>query len=336
MQHPFRMHRVFSERPFRWALAGYGDLAEKRVAAALKASGSLAAVWGRNPDKTTEFANRHEIPLSCKSGEALVSQDVDAVYICTPPETHAPLAQMAAKAGKHVMVEKPMALNTVECEAMQKAARENAVQLGVAYYRRSYPKMIRIRELIREGAIGVPVWVNIATHSWFDPAKENPQHWRVEKQRSGGAGSLADIGVHRLDLLDYWLGSSEVTYASFTHLIHSYEVEDSSTVCLRLANGAPVHLFCAWNSKVFMDRFEITGTEGKIIAEPLDGPELTVIRGREREECSIPTPENFHLPCVRDFIAACQEGRSPLCDGETGARTSALVEQAIQAAQTRS
>ena len=192
--------------------------------------------------------------------------------------------------------------------------------------------MIRMRELIAEGVLGVPVWVNIASHSWFAPPSDGVKRWRVERSTSGGAGALADIGVHRLDLLEYWFPGAELKAALFTNLVHHYDVEDGSSLLLQLPGGAPVQAFFSWNSKTWIDRFEIAGSEGKMIAEPLDGPQLTVIRGRDREELFISPPENAHLPCVRDFVAACREGRTPLCGAAAGARSNFLLQQAIRLA----
>lgn len=317
---------------FRWGLVGYGDLAEKRVAAALQQSGELVAVWGRKIERTQDFADRHNIAQVCKSFAELAASDLDGIYICAPPNSHAEYAVAAAEADKHVMVEKPMASNVAECQRILHVADEHHVKLGVAYYRRAFPKMIRIRRLIQEGVLGEPVWVNIASHSWFAPASDDPKHWRVEKAASGGAGALADIGVHRLDLLDDWLPGAVVKSALFTNLVNRYEVEDGSSLLLQLPNGAPVHAFFSWNSKTWIDRMEIVGSEGKIIAEPLDGPHLTVIRGREREDLTIPAPDNAHLPCIEDFVAACREGRAPLCDGAAGLRTNQILEDAIRLA----
>ncbi|MCE9560158.1 MAG: Gfo/Idh/MocA family oxidoreductase [Armatimonadetes bacterium] len=320
-------------KTFRWGLIGYGDLAHRRVASALKQSGALAAVWGRNPTRAEKFAREHGIPNFCSSLDDLIAFDLDAVYVCTPTSSHAEYAIKAMESHKHVLVEKPMASSIEECHAMLQSAKKHNVQLGVAYYRRAYPKMLRVRELIAEGVLGIPVWANIAAHSWYAPSADDPKHWRVEKNQSGGAGALSDIGVHRLDLLDFWLGESQVTHSDFTHLIHKYEVEDGSSMTLRLNNGAPVHAYFSWNSKTWMDRFEMVGSEGKILIEPLDGPQLTVIRGREREEVTIPPPENAHLPLVEDFVASCRENRKPLCDGEAGLRTNILLAEAIRGAR---
>lgn len=316
---------------FRWGLIGYGDLAEKRVAAALQqAPGSgLAAVWGRNFEKAVDFAKRHAIPRACRSLDELFQEGIDGIYVCTPPDSHVEYALAAIARGRHVLVEKPMACSVAECERMIRAARGAAVTLGVAYYRRAFPKMQKAKQLIAEGVLGKPVWVNIASHSWFNPPPDDPKHWRVEKAHSGGAGALADIGVHRLDLLDYWLGESRVAFKHLHRLVQPYEVEDGASIVLELAHGAPVHAYFSWNSKTWIDRFEIVGSEGKLIAEPLDGPSLVVIRGRDREELKIDPPENAHLPCVADFVQAVERKRAPLCDGPAGARTNRLLEQVL-------
>ncbi|MCC7519935.1 MAG: Gfo/Idh/MocA family oxidoreductase [Verrucomicrobiae bacterium] len=313
----------------RWGLVGCGDLAGKRVAAALReADGSqLDGVWGRHPEKTATFAKQHAIPAAHASLASLLQAGVEAIYVCTPPDSHAEYTLAAIAAGKHVLVEKPMAATVAECEQMIQAAKARGVTLGVAYYRRAFPKMRRIKELIAAGTLGVPTWVNIAAHSWFNPSADDPKRWRVEKARSGGGGAVADIGVHRLDLLDYWLGPSSGVFSDRQRLVHSYEVEDAASLVLKLANGAPVHAYFSWNSKTWLDRFEIVGSEGKLIADPLDAEALTVLRGREREELKIPPPANAHLPCVEDFIRSVRDRREPLCDGAAGLRTNRLLAQ---------
>ncbi|MBI4024417.1 MAG: Gfo/Idh/MocA family oxidoreductase [Verrucomicrobia bacterium] len=321
-----------AESFLRWGLVGCGDLAGKRVAAALReAAGSrLSGVWGRRIEPTRQFAQQHQIPEAHETLADLLRSEVAAIYVCTPPDSHAHYTLAAIRAGKHVLVEKPMAASVHECEQMIEAARSQGVTLGVAYYRRAYPKMKRIKQLIAEGVLGVPVWVNIVMHSWFSPSADDPKRWRVEKAASGGGGAVADIGVHRLDLLDYWMGASKVAHCRHQHLLHHYEVEDGSSIVLELANGAPVHAYFSWNTKTWMDRFEIAGSEGKLIADPLDGPPLTVIRGKDREELQIAPPANAHLPCVQDFVNAVIEKRPPLCDGEAGLRTSRLLEQIVR------
>jgi predicted dehydrogenase len=290
----------------------------------------LVAVWDCLADKCADFAKRHQIATACRSVDELLAADVDGIYVCTPPDSHCPHALAAMEKNRHVLVEKPMACSTADCERMIRAAGECGVTLGVSYFRRAFPKMQKIKELIQQGVLGQPVWVNIVCHSWFCPAAGDPNAWRVLKARSGGGGSLTDIGVHRFDLLDYWLGESKVRYRNLHNLVNHYEVEDGSSIFLELANGAPVHAYFSWNSKTWMDRFEMVGSEGKIIAEPLDSPSLVVIRGRDREELKIDLPQNWHLPIVADFVRAVAEKRPPLCDGAGGLRTNRLLDEILR------
>jgi 1,5-anhydro-D-fructose reductase (1,5-anhydro-D-mannitol-forming) len=315
----------------RWGLIGYGDLAAKRVAAALKEAphSELAGVWGRSHDKAKAFAATQGVPYAANSIDDLLGHDIDAVYVCTPPDTHREFAAHALGAKKHVLVEKPMACSTADCADLVDRAKTTGKKLGVAYYRRAYPKMQRVSELIREGILGDLTWVNIVSHSWFSPGPKDANYWRVESDRSGGAGPLSDIGVHRLDLLEHWLGPSRVAYASRQNLAHQWSVEDSCSAVLSLANGAPVHVLFSWNSKTWMDRFEIVGTEAKILLEPLDGPDLVVTRGREATRYQIEPPKNAHLPLIADFVEACLNDRPSLCSGVDGARPTQLVEEIL-------
>jgi predicted dehydrogenase len=322
---------VTTDKKFRWGLIGYGDLAGKRVADALRtALGSeLRGVWGRDLERTRSFAARHEIPEAHCSLASLLASEIDGVYVCTPPDSHAAYTIEAIDAGRHVLVEKPMATTTADCVQMVRRTAERGRTLGVAYYRRAFSAFRRIKELIEGGILGTPTWVNIAFHSWYNPAADDPKHWRVERKRSGGGGALADVGTHRFDLLDYWLGPTQLAFRDLHRCVHKYEVEDGASLVLKLANGAPVHAYFAWSSSTFMDRFEIAGSQGKILIDPLDGPVYSVLRGRDREDFRPDVPANVHRPCVEDFVEAVRAHRAPLCDGDAGLRTTALLEQIV-------
>jgi predicted dehydrogenase len=135
--------------------------------------------------------------------------------------------------------------------------------------------------------------------------------------------------VHRFDLLDYWLGPAKYEWSSLQHFVHSYEVEDGSSAVLSLQNGAPVHTYFAWNSKAGCDRFEICGSEGKVLLEPLTSPELTLIRNGEKEVLQFDIPENAYFEMAENFVDAVRENRELFCDGRSGARTSTLVEEIL-------
>src|SRR5690606_33332257 len=129
--------------------------------------------------------------------------EVDAVYVATPPSTHARFAIQAMQAGKPAYVEKPMALDAGECEAMLEASRATGMPLFVAYYRRALPRFLKVRELLAAGAIGTPRQVRVALHRPLDPRYTDGAAlpWRVRPEVAGG-GLFVDLGSHALDLLD--------------------------------------------------------------------------------------------------------------------------------------
>src|SRR5882762_8234845 len=156
----------------RWGLVGAGDIAEKRVAPALLASerSELVAVSRRQQPLAEGFAQRFGARRWHANWRDLVRDDgIDAVYVAAPVQLHAPITIAAAEAGKHVLCEKPMALNADECDRMIRSAHAAGVQLGIAYYRHLYPLVQRVKELLAEGVIGVPVIAQLDAFERFDP-----------------------------------------------------------------------------------------------------------------------------------------------------------------------
>src|SRR5687767_1927125 len=182
----------------RWGLIGVGDIAEKRVAGALKDSrGShLAAVASARPERAAAFAAKHGVDRHYADWrEMLRDGGVDAIYIATPVRLHPEQAIAAAAAGKHVLCEKPMALDAAECARMIAAARQHGVRLGVAYYRHLYPVVARLREILARGVIGRPVLAQAHAFERFDVAPDHPRAWFLRKADAGG-GPMFDFGCH--------------------------------------------------------------------------------------------------------------------------------------------
>ena len=183
------MPRPSPSRPVRWGLIGCGDISEKRVAPALRdAPGSaLVAVARAQADKAADFAARHGASRSYADWRDLVRDEgLDAVYVATPVRLHAEQAVAAAEAGKHVLCEKPMALDPASCERMIAAARAHDVRLGVAYYRHHYPVVRRLRGLIDSGEIGGPVLALDPGLRALRPASRAPARLAPAAGRIGG------------------------------------------------------------------------------------------------------------------------------------------------------
>ncbi len=315
----------------RWGLAGTGDIANKRVAPALASEprSRLIAVADIRLERAQALAERFGAEKVYSSLDDLLADDeIDALYLATPIFLHAPQTIQALRAGKHVLVEKPMALTLAEGEEMVATANEMGCTLGVAYFRRFYPKIARVRDLLERNTLGDVVQVVSIYHTWYNPAPHDPKAWRVQKERAGG-GVLWDMGSHRFDLLVGLFGVPRQLFARNDTLTHGYQVEDTSSVFFIFPNGAHCVSAWNWNSRTWIDHLSIIGTLGKVVLEPMDSPRLTLIIGGDRRqdtyEEEIPLPENVHLPMIEDFVSALEEGRSPLESGEEGLKTNRIL-----------
>ncbi len=158
----------------RWGIIGCGDVTEVKSGPGFQKAdhSSLVAVMRRNGALARDYAERHGVPRWYDDGAKLIADpEVDAVYIATPPDAHKPYTLLAAQAGKPVYVEKPMALNFGECQAMVAACQAAGTPLFVAFYRRALPRFIKIKALIDSGAIGEVRFINILLHQ---PATHRP------------------------------------------------------------------------------------------------------------------------------------------------------------------
>jgi len=308
-------------RAVGWGLVGCGDIAAKRVAAALgQAEGSaLVAVARARAELAAEFAERHGARRwHADWRDVLKDAEVDAVYVATPVRLHAEQAVAAAEAGKHVLCEKPMAFDPAGCERMIAAARAHRVRLGVAYYRHHYPVVARLRELLASGEIGEPVLAQVQAFEPFDPGPDHPRAWLMRRSESGG-GPMADFGCHRVEVLLDLLGPAAEVHGFPDNVRYkAREVEDTCVAHLRLRSGAVAVLAVTHAAREPRDTLEIFGTEGSAHVSVLNQGGLRVVTAAgAREERHAPHP-NLHQPLVEDFVAAVREGREPAVTGETG------------------
>jgi predicted dehydrogenase len=303
----------------RWLLVGIGDIATKRVLPAILAEprSQLAGIVTRSPAK----AERYQVPSWTDLDAALSHSAADAVYISTPVFLHAPQSIAAFRAGKHVLCEKPMALHYAEALAMQQAAIETGRTLGVAYYRRMYPKVARAKELMETGAIGRPVFAEATAHDWFYPA-DGIRAWLVDPARAGG-GPLYDTASHRIDLMNYLFGQPMRASGQLSTLIHPIEVEDNATVMIEHSTGVRSLVDARRHSRVARDEFRIRGTDGELDLTPLNGPELLYPGGAEQ----IPAPGNLHYPCVENFVSAVLDKADLRSSGASALYTEWVIQQ---------
>lgn len=312
-----------------WGLVGCGEVADKRVARALREApqSTLVAVSRARADLAADFASRHSARRWYADWrEVLKDPEVQAVYVATPVGLHAEQAVAAAEAGRHVLCEKPMALDVASCERMVDAARRNGVRLGVAYYRHHYPVVARVRSLLKEGVLGEPVLVQAQAFEGFDPPEGHPRRWLLNKSQSGG-GPMFDFGCHRLEVLLDLLGPvAEVRGFTTNARYRDREVEDTAVAHLRFASGAQGLVSVSHAPREARDTLEVYGSHGSAHVAVLNSGVLRIVtEGGESTE-TLPPHANLHQPLVDDFVAAVKENRAPAVSGEVGLAVSRLLE----------
>jgi 1,5-anhydro-D-fructose reductase (1,5-anhydro-D-mannitol-forming) len=303
-----------------WIVVGIGDIATRRVIPAIVAEprSCLYGLVTRDPAKAARYNSRSWTTLD----EALVDPGVHTVYVATPVFLHAPQTIQSLRAGKHVLCEKPMAMNEAEARSMLHTAEECGRILGVAYYRRMYPKVRRAKQLLDTGAIGKPVLAELTSHGWFD-GKESGRNWLIDPAQAGG-GPLYDIASHRIDVLNFLFGEPQRVTGHLSNAIHHYAAEDNATVMIDYPGGVRGIVDIRWHSKVKRDECRIRGTEGEIELSPLNGPDLIYPGGRE----NLPPHANLHYPMIENFVDAVL-GKNPLlASGASSFWTDWVIERA--------
>ena len=312
----------------RWGLLGCGDIANKRVAAAIVADdrSELAAACRRDKDALEAFGKSFGIScLTTSSDELIGKENLDAVYVATPVHLHCEQTIAAARSGKHVLVEKPMAIDPKECQRMIDACADSGVTLGVAYYRRFYPVVARVAGLIADGTLGRPLSILATTGNTNRfPADD----WRVVKALGGG-GPLMDIGSHRLDLFLQLMGDVHHVQ-SICAPSPDYEAEDGATLLLEFQNGCHGVLQCYFGTVDTPDRLEVIGTDGRITIEDLNAGQMMLVTADGAIQESHRPDQNFHAPLIRDFTDAIRSGRSPTVTGEIAMATNQIIADAYR------
>ncbi|HEV8426773.1 MAG TPA: Gfo/Idh/MocA family oxidoreductase [Pyrinomonadaceae bacterium] len=314
----------------RWGLIGCGDISRKRVAPALRDTAvcELVAVTRARAELAEAFAREFGAPRWYSDWRELLSDpDVDAVYVATPVHLHAEQTIAAAEAGKHVLCEKPMALNVAECDRMIAARRASNVKLGVAYYRHFYPAMRRVKELVNSGELGVPLVVQVNAFEWFDPAASDPRAWLINKSASGG-GPMFDFGCHRIEVLLDIFGDVRDVKATLANAFFDREVEDVATALFQFERGTCGTLTVTHAAREPQDTFDLYCSHGSIHIPVLNEDTMRVLTSDGERIETHPNARNIHQPLIEDFAAALLEDREPLVNGELG-RAVAVVEEKI-------
>jgi len=318
-----------------WGIIGAGDVCEVKSAPALYTipHSEVKMVMRRNAIKAADFALRHGIgQWTTNLDELLNDGEINAVYIATPPDTHAALTLKCAQAGKAVYVEKPMANTYAECLAMIEACRAANVPLFTAYYRRTLPGFLKVKEMVESGALGDIRFVNIEMYQPLqaDIIANLATNWRVNPEIAGG-GYFHDLASHQLDYLDFLFGPITDSKGVTSNQAGMYPADDIVTASFRFENGVlGTGMWCFTTDKVTEKDFtRIVGSKGELTFNTFGSPMIVQLKTREggSEEFSYIHAQPIQEPLVRVLVDELRGlGVSP-STGASGARTTLVLDR---------
>jgi xylose dehydrogenase (NAD/NADP) len=294
-------------RALRWGLLGTARI-NRMVIPPLRASAGnrLLAVASRDPARAAAYAREWGIERTHGSYEALLADpEVDAVYIPLPNHLHAEWAIRAARAGKHVLCEKPLALSVAEVDAMEAAAREGGVVLAEAFMYRHHPQTLAVKERVDGGAIGAVRFVR----GTFSFPLSRPDDVRLRPEWGGGC--LWDVGCYTVSFIRYLLGREPVEVFG-SQVLGPTGIDETFAGQLVFPGGALAQIDAGFRSP-FRTGMEIAGTEGTILVRQPWRPEgLSVLltRGSETEEIAVGGEDRYLLE-IEDLAECARTGRAP-------------------------
>lgn len=333
-------------------------------AAALQAlpESAFTAVCDGDLQRAQAFAQRYDVRPYSDTREMVERENLQVVVVCTPHPVHARATIEAASAGANVLVEKPLASNLSDCDAMIEAARAAKVSLGVVSQRRFFEPVLRMRQAIEEGRIGRPVLGVVVMLNWRDEAYYRSDPWRGRWDTEGG-GVLVNQSPHHLDLLQWLMGPIDEINGYVANLNHPYiEVEDSAVASIRFRSGGLGSIVTSLCQKPgIYAKIHIHGSNGASVGVQTDSGasfvagmsgfsapphnDLWTIPGEEqmldhfeREDRlrleGLDPVYHYHSLQVREFLQAVLEDRPPQVTGEDGRIVVEMFEAIYRSSKT--
>jgi predicted dehydrogenase len=329
--------KIIKDSEVKWGVIGVGNVCEVKSAPAMAIikNSKLVAVMRRDGNKAKAYAEKHQVPQWYDQADDLINDpEVNAIYIATPPHVHAEMTKKAAGAGKPVYVEKPMARTYQECLEMIESCKKAHVPLFVAYYRRTLPNFLKVKELVESGVIGDIRLVNIQLNQSTETnlIVNTDTNWRIDPEMAGG-GYFYDLASHQLDFLDFLLGPIKKASGFSENQAGMYPAEDIVTASFQFENGAMGSgSWCFTTGKVSTkDLTTLVGSKGQI-SYPTFGESFVLLetdeRGQERFDFEMPKHiQHFLIQSVVEELLG--KGKCP-SSGTSGARTNRVLESIVK------
>ncbi len=296
-------------KKLKWGFIGCGEVTEKKSGPAFNEveGSSVVAVMSRSEQKARSYAERHGVPRWYTDAVRLIDDpEVNAVYVATPPSSHATFAIMSMKAGKPVYVEKPLAASYDDCARVNRISEQTGVPCFVAYYRRYLPYFQRVREIVEQGTIGQVI--NVQVRFAVPPRELDYSHpenlpWRLQPDIAGG-GYFYDLAPHQLDLLQEMFGVILEARGICANRGKLYGCEDSVSGVFRFENGLPGSgswCFVAHES-AREDSIQLIGDQGSLRFSVFDYAPIELHTSSGTELITVPNPPYVQYPLIKNVI----------------------------------
>ncbi len=312
----------------KWGIAGCGYFAENSVIPAIKLlrRNRIAAVFSNSLDRARNLSQKFSIKDYTNDYDKFLAGDFNALYVTSANKDHYRQVIQAAQAGKHIICEKPLAMNSVQAREMVQVCKENKVKLSIGYVQRFHPLTIKAKEILDHGMIGKLVLVNVSQSMNYPPG----DNFRFKKENSGG-GALRDVGTHCIDLLRYFGGEINQIKGFIDNVIYQSEVEDFSSANVKFKNGSYGNFYASYCISKPINRIEIIGYKGTLIIENLIGKRfdyaklIISIDGQTKK--AFRRRGNKLVNLLKNFQSSVLKGTPLLVNGEDGLINLQLMEE---------
>ena len=323
-------------KTIHWGFIGCGVVTEKKSGPAFgKIDGSkVVAVMRRNAAKAEDYAARHGINTWYTNAQELIDDpNITAIYVATPPSTHAEYAIAAMRAGKPVYVEKPMAASYEACQEMLRVSEETGVPCFVAYYRRTLPYFLRVKQLLDDGLLGdiSTVQIQFAIPPYATDYNRDTLPWRVKKELAG-AGYFYDLASHQLDLLDFLFGPIAHACGHTTNIAGLYDVEDTVSATYQFQSG--IVGSGSWSfvapPSTRTDTIELVGTKGKLSFSTFMFTDIVLETTEGKTSYKEANPDNIQYYLIKSIVEYLQEkGAEVASTGYSATRTNWVMDKIL-------
>lgn len=337
-------------KKIKWGVIGSGGIARRRtIPEGIVTAGNaeLAVVYDIDAKANAEIAKELNV-TAASSLQELLDADIDAVYIATPASLHIEQALACAKAGKHILCEKPLGLITSEAIKMAETCKSAGITLGTAFMMRFHSQHVAALEMVQQGRLGKLVYGRAQLSCWYPPMNA----WRQDPA-IGGGGSLIDMGGHCVDLLEMYFGKIKKLSCFINNSVQDYKSEDSAVVTMFFEDGgmATVDTFFCIPDNSSKNALELYGSQGSIIAKQTigqgdagemvafleePGKDYDAQQGRTADEGIViaPEPINMYRAEIEEFSQAIIEGREPSNSAQRGLDSQKILDACYESAKT--